>query len=59
LIACGAAKLPDQHLVVDPPRGSADTQQYARATSLLLAAFAHYRSVCPLVSAETVDLLNT
>ncbi|TKA57180.1 hypothetical protein B0A53_01136 [Rhodotorula sp. CCFEE 5036] len=37
----------------------ADTQQYARATSLLLAAFAHYRSVCPLVSAETVDLLNT
>ena len=37
----------------------ADTQQYARATSLLLAAFAYYRSVCPLVSPETVDLLNT
>ncbi|GAA5979094.1 hypothetical protein JCM10908_002802 [Rhodotorula pacifica] len=37
----------------------ADTEQYARATSLLLSAFAYYRSVCPLVSSETVDLLNT
>lgn len=37
----------------------ADTQQYDRATTLLLAAFAHYRSICPLVSAETVDSLNT
>ncbi|GAA5873300.1 hypothetical protein JCM3774_005935 [Rhodotorula dairenensis] len=37
----------------------ADTQQYDRATTLLLAAFAYYRSICPLVSAETVDLLNT
>lgn len=37
----------------------ADTQQYARATSLLLAAFAYYRSACPVVTPDTVERLNT
>ncbi|GAA5929194.1 hypothetical protein JCM10213_005007 [Rhodosporidiobolus nylandii] len=37
----------------------ASTEQYQQATSLLLAAFAHYRQLVPLVTPQTVDALNT
>ncbi|GAA5850743.1 hypothetical protein JCM8547_009077 [Rhodosporidiobolus lusitaniae] len=35
------------------------THQFAQATTLLLSAFAFYRSTVPLVTSSTIDLLNT
>ncbi|GAA6054995.1 hypothetical protein JCM3770_000484 [Rhodotorula araucariae] len=37
----------------------ASTEQYPRATALLLCAFAHYRELVPLVTPDTVGQLNT
>ncbi|BGP45304.1 transcription factor TFIIIC subunit tfc4 [Rhodotorula kratochvilovae] len=37
----------------------ASTEQYPRATALLLSAFTHYRELVPLVTPDTVGQLNT
>ncbi|GAA5974117.1 hypothetical protein JCM11641_003446 [Rhodosporidiobolus odoratus] len=37
----------------------ASTHQYAQATSLLLSAFSYYRQLVPLITPDSVDLLNT
>ncbi|GAA6030008.1 hypothetical protein JCM8097_009212 [Rhodosporidiobolus ruineniae] len=37
----------------------ASTQQYTQAITLFLSAFAYYRQLVPIVTSQTVDLLNT